>query len=351
VKAFVVKGIGQVGFMEKPELPNAAPGTAIIKPTRALVCTSDIHMVAGAVGELHDVTLGHEAVGVIAELGSPIRGLKEGDRVACGAITPCFQCDNCQRGYPSHCRRLWGGLKFGNSRDGVFADYFLVNDAAANLAPIPATVADEAAVYATDMMSTGLAGAENAAIPVGGTVAVFAQGAVGLMATAGARLLGAGLVIAVESLPQRQALARRFGADVIIDFTKSDPVEEIMQLTGRQGVDSAIDALGTQATFEAAVRTTRPGGTIVNIGFHTGGDSINIPRLAWGNGISDKTIRGVMCPGGRVRLERMLRLLETGRLDPTPLTTHRFAFAELETAFRLMEKHADGVIKPLIVFP
>jgi threonine dehydrogenase-like Zn-dependent dehydrogenase len=211
-------------------------------------------------------------------------------------------------------------------------------------------VPDEAAVYATDMMSTGFMGAENAAIPMGGTVAVFAQGAVGLMATAGARLLGAGLIIAVESIPKRQELARRFGADVVIDFTKNDPVAEILRLTGNQGVDSAIDALGSQDTFEAAIRATRPGGTIVNIGFHAEGDYIKIPRAAWGNGIGDKTIRGGMCPGGKVRMQRLLRIIETGRVDPTPLTTHCFPFAELDRAFYLMEAHAEGIIKPLISY-
>jgi isopropanol dehydrogenase (NADP+) len=181
-------------------------------------------------------------------------------------------------------------------------------------------------------------------------VAVFAQGPVGLMATVGTRLLGAGLVIAVESVPKRKELAKKFGADEVVDFKKVDPVEEIMRLTDKNGVDSAIEALGAQVTFEAAVKATRPGGTISIAGYFGEGDYVKIPRLDWGVGMSDKVIRTGLCPGGKERMKRLLRLLEVGRVDPTPLTTHTFKFDELEKAFRLMDKKEDDIIKPLIVF-
>jgi threonine dehydrogenase-like Zn-dependent dehydrogenase len=193
-------------------------------------------------------------------------------------------------------------------------------------------------------------GAEYANIPVGGSVAVFAQGPVGLMATVGARLLGAGLVIAVESVPKRKELARRLGADVVIDFTEQDPVRAILDLTGGQGVDSAIEALGAQTTFAACVRVTRPGGTVSNIGYHGDGEYVPIPRLDWGVGMGDKTIRTGLCPGGAERMKRLLRLLETGRVDPRPLTSHRFPFREVEKAFRMMQTKEDDMLKPLILF-
>ncbi len=289
-------------------------------------------------------------MGVIHKLGKEVKWLNEGDRVAVNAITPCYKCENCLRGYTSQCWQMLGGWKFANIKDGVFAEYFHVNDAEANLAPIPDTVADESAVYTCDMMSTGFIGAENAHIPLGGSVAVFGEGPVGLMATAGARLLGAGLVIAVETIPRRKALAHHFGADVVVDFRHEDPVQKIRELTNGQGADSAIEALGSQATFEACIRATRPGGTISNIGYHGHGDYISIPRADWGVGMSDKSIRTALCPGGKERMKRLLRLLENGRLDPTPLTTHRFRFDELEHAFELMRTKADGIIKPLILF-
>ncbi|MEX1276560.1 MAG: NAD(P)-dependent alcohol dehydrogenase [Bacteroidota bacterium] len=350
MKAFVMNKIGKVGFMEKPIPDDPGATGAIIKTTKALVCTSDAHTVHGAIGEREDLTLGHEAVGVVWKLGSEVKGVKEGDRVAVNAITPCYKCENCLRGYTSQCQQMLGGWKFANIKDGVFAEYFHVNDAEANLAPIPKSVPDEVAVYTTDMMSTGFMAAEHANIPLGGSVAVFAQGPVGLMATVGTRLLGAGLVIAVESVPKRKELAKKFGADEVVDFKEVDPVEEIMRLTDKQGVDSAIEALGAQVTFEAAVKATRPGGTISSAGYFGEGDYVKIPRLDWGVGMSDKVIRTGLCPGGKERMKRLLRLLEVGRVDPTPLTTHTFKFDELEKAFRLMDKKEDDIIKPLIVF-
>lgn len=349
MKAFVMRRIGEVGVMEKP-VPEPGPNDAIVKTTAALICTSDTHTVAGAIGERKDITLGHEAVGVIYKLGSAVRGFREGDRVAVNAITPCYQCENCLRGYPSQCTQMLGGWKFANVKDGNLAEYFHVNNAQANLAPIPNSLKDEQAVYCTDMMSTGFMGAENAHIPIGGSVAIFAQGPVGLMATVGARLLGAGLVIAVENVPRRKELARHFGADLVIDFKEQDPVRAILELTGGQGVDAAIEALGGPGTFEACVRVTRPGGTISNVGYHGQGDYVPLPRLDWGVGMGDKVIRTGLCPGGAERMKRLMRLIEAGRVDPTALTTHRFRFDQIEKAFRMMQTKEDGILKPLILF-
>jgi threonine dehydrogenase-like Zn-dependent dehydrogenase len=349
MKAFVMKRVGEVGIVEKP-IPEPGPNDALVKTTAALICTSDTHTVAGAIGERKDLTLGHEAVGVVAKLGSEVTGFREGDRVAVNAITPCYQCENCLRGYTSQCTQMLGGWKFANTKDGNLAEYFLINNAAANLAPIPDRLTDEQACYSTDMMSTGFMAAEHANIPIGGTVAIFAQGPVGLMATVGARLLGAGLIIAVEAVPRRKELARRFGADAVIDFKEQDPVKGILDLTDGDGVDSAIEALGAQETFEACIRATRPGGTISNVGYHGHGDYLQIPRLEWGVGMGDKTIRTGLCPGGAERMKRLMRLIETGRVDPTPLTTHRFKFADIEKAFRMMQTKEDNILKPLLLF-
>ncbi len=350
MRAFVMKGIGKVGVMEKPIPEKPGPNDAIVKTTMALVCTSDTHTVKGAIGDRQGLTLGHEAVGVIHQVGSAMEGFTVGDRVALNAITPCYKCVNCLRGFTSQCTQMLGGWKFANIKDGVFADYFHVNDAQANLARIPDAVPDEAAVYTTDMMSTGFMGAEHAAIPLGGSVAVFALGPVGLMCVAGARLLGGGQIIGVDSVPERMELAKRYGADEVVDFTKTDAVEEIRKLTGGDGVDSAIEALGGQATFEACIKATRPGGTISVTGYFGSGDYVNIPRLDWGVGMSDKTIRTGLCPGGKERMSRLLRLIENGRVDPTWMTTHTFPFSDVEKAFHLMDSKADGVIKPLITF-
>jgi threonine dehydrogenase-like Zn-dependent dehydrogenase len=167
--------------------------------------------------------------------------------------------------------------------------------------------------------------AENANIPPGGTVAVFALGPVGLMSVAGARMLGAGLIIGVDSVARRQELARSYGADVTVDFEKEDAVARIMELTGGEGVDSAIEALGGDLSFQNAIRVTKPGGTISNAGYHGKGEFVHVPRLEWGVGMAEKTIRTGLCPGGRLRMERLLRLLQGGRIDPTRLTPIRCA--------------------------
>ncbi|MER5352085.1 NAD(P)-dependent alcohol dehydrogenase [Kitasatospora sp. NPDC002551] len=349
MKAFVMKEIGRVGFLEKP-MPQLGPGDALVRTTRALICTSDSHTVRGGIGPRTDLTLGHEAVGVVEAVGGEVKDFRPGDRVLAGAITPDWGDLASQNGYPSQSGAPLGGFKFANLKDGVFAEFFHVNEADANLARIPDDIPDEAAVYCADMISTGFMGAEHGNIPMGGTVAVLAQGPVGLMVTAGARLRGAGLVIGVESVPSRQKLARMYGADEIVDFTKEDVVERVLELTGGQGVDTAVEALGADATFRTAVKITKPGGTISNTGYFGEGETVGIPRVEWGVGMADKTIASGLCPGGRLRMERLLRILETKRLDPTHLTTHEFRFDDMERAFEVADKKLEDAVKVLIAF-
>ncbi|MDR2986573.1 MAG: alcohol dehydrogenase catalytic domain-containing protein, partial [Nocardiopsaceae bacterium] len=238
MKAFVMKEIGQVGFMDKP-VPRPGPNDAIVQTTRALICTSDSHTVHGGIGPRQNLTLGHEAVGVVHDIGEAVEVFKPGDRVLVGAITPDWGAPASQDGYSSQSGAPLGGWKFSNTKDGVFAEYFHVNQADANMAKIPDDVPDDMAVYCADMLSTGFMGAEHGNIPIGGTVAVLAQGPVGLMSTAGAKLRGAGMIIGVESVPERQKLAQIYGADEIVDFTKEDVVDRVMDLTDGEGVDTA----------------------------------------------------------------------------------------------------------------
>ncbi|MDY6764217.1 MAG: NAD(P)-dependent alcohol dehydrogenase [Halobacteria archaeon] len=349
MKAFVMKSIGEIGFAEKDK-PEPGLNDAVLRPTKGLVCTSDVHTVHGAIGERENLTLGHEIVGVVDTVGENVKDFEPGDRVAVGAITPDWGSAAAQDGHPSQSNQALGGWKFANVKDGTFAEYVHVNDADANLAPIPEGVSDEEAVYVTDMMSTGFMAAENADIPMGGTVAVFAQGPVGLMATKGAALQGAGQVIGVETVPKRKELAKRYGADTVVDFKEGDPVEQILELTNGEGVDVAIEALGSSQTLEQCVKVTKPGGTISNAGYHGEGEYVNIPREEWGVGMAEKSIVTGLCPGGRLRLVRLLRLLDSGRVDPTHMTTHEFPFDKVDEAFRLMETKEDGIIKPLINF-
>ncbi|MBO0819756.1 MAG: NAD(P)-dependent alcohol dehydrogenase [Nocardiopsaceae bacterium] len=349
MRAFVMREIGRVGFVDKP-VPEAGPNDAVVRTTRALICTSDSHTVGGGIGPRRDLTLGHEAVGVVHQVGSEVRNFRPGDRVVAGAITPDWGSTAAQAGHASQSGGPLGGWKFSNTKDGVFAEYFHVNEADANLARIPDGVPDDMAVYCCDMLSTGFMGAENGDIPIGGTVAVLAQGPVGLMATAGARLRGAGLIIGIESVPARQRLARGYGADEIVDFSREDVVDRVLELTGGEGVDTAIEALGADVTFQTAVKITKPGGTISNIGYFGEGEFVRIPRAEWGVGMAGQTIATGLCTGGRLRLERLLRVLEGKRVDPTLMTTHTFGFEEMERAFEVADQKLDDVVKALITF-
>lgn len=349
MKAFVMDGIGETRFAEK-DRPEAGPLDAIIRPTTGLICTSDVHTVHGAIGERENLTLGHEVVGVVDEVGDAVEDFQHGDRVVVGAITPDWGSAAAQDGHPSQSHGPLGGWKFANAKDGVFAEYVHVNQADWNLAHIPQELSDEEAVYVTDMMSTGFVAAENADIPVGGDVAIFAQGPVGLMATAGAQLQGAGRIFAVETDPNRQELARLYGADTVIDFEDEDPIQLLMDRTQGVGVDAAIEALGSPETFSQCIEAVKPGGTVSNVGYHGDGDVVPIPREEWGVGMAEKDIVTALCPGGRLRLRRLLRLLETDRIDPTHLTSHEFTFDEVDKGFELMESKAENVVKPLITF-
>lgn len=239
-----------------------------------------------------------------------------------------------------------GGWKFGNTIDGTQAEYVLVPDAMANLAPVADALTDEQVLMCPDIMSTGFSGAESGRIRIGDTVAVFAQGPIGLCATAGARLMGATTIIAVDSVPARMEMARRMGADHVIDFTASDPVAEVMRLTDGRGVDVSIEALGRQQTFEGALRVLRPGGTLSSLGVYSG--DLKIPLDAFLAGLGDHTIRTTLCPGGKERMRRLMEVIASGRVDTRPLVTHRFTLDRIEEAYDLFANQRDGVLKMAI---
>lgn len=350
MKAFVMPEVGRTEVVEKP-IPDPGLDEVIVKTTHALICTSDVHTVAGALPVAAGVTLGHEAIGVVHAIGSNVTGFTEGQRVAVNAITPCYKCRYCQAGYTSQCGGPLGGYQYTAQRDGNMAEYFMVPNAMANLAPIPDDVSSEAAVYACDMLSTGFMGAEHCYLRLGDSVAIFAQGAVGLSATIGATLLGAARIFAVESIPKRQQLARTFGATDIIDFSEGDAVEQILDATDGEGVDAAIEAFGFPQTWEACLRVTKAGGRVSNIGYHgENPNPLQVPLDAFGLGMADKSIHSGLCPGGNDRMQRLFALIATKRFDPTLMTTHTFSFDQVGEAFRVMKSREDGIIKPLVVF-
>jgi threonine dehydrogenase-like Zn-dependent dehydrogenase len=192
-------------------------------------------------------------------------------------------------------------------------------------------------------MSTGFGAVERAGASFGDSVAIFAQGPLGLCATAGARARGCGLIIAVDTVPERLEMSKKLGANVVINPKEKEPVAEIMSLTGNTGVDIAIEAVGTQATFEACTRVVRRGGTVSSIGVYGLTPQVSMPTLA--ASFLHRRIVTTLCPSGRDRLEHLLGLLQNGRVDLTPLLTHTMKLADMPKAYDLFRAKTDGVLK------
>ena len=350
MKGYAMLGIGKTGWIEK-EVPICGPLDAIVKPIAVSPCTSDIHTVwEGAIGERTDMILGHEAVGEIVEVGSLVKDLKVGDRVIVPAITPDWGSLEAQGGYAMHSGGMLSGWKFSNFKDGVFAEYFHVNEADANLARLPNSLDPAAAVMLSDMVPTGLHGVELADVQYGDSVCVIGIGPVGLMSVAGAALRGAGRLFAVGSRPNCIEVAKAYGATDIINYRYGDIVTQIMDKTGGKGVDKVIVAGGDNDTFIQAIDMLKPGGRIGNVNYLGAGDFVRIPRVQWGCGMGHKTIAGGLMPGGRLRMEKLAALLVNGRLDTSRLLTHHFqGFEHLEEALLLMKDKPKDLIKPVVI--
>jgi alcohol dehydrogenase len=333
MKAAVFVEPGRIVLEEKP-IPKIGPRDALLRVTTTTICGTDVHILKGEYPVARGLTVGHEPVGVIAELGAAVTGYETGQRVIAGAITPCGQCHTCLGGNPSQCGgKPMGGWRLGNTLDGCQAEYVRIPDAMANLAPIPDALSDEQVLMCPDIMSTGFGGAEQGRIRIGDTVAVFAQGPIGLCAMVGARLSGATRIFAVDGLPERLKMSWQLGADIVINYREQDPVATILEATNGRGVDVAIEALGTQATFESCMRVVRPGGIVSSLGVYSG--KLTLPLDAFAAGLGDHTIVTTLCPGGKERMRRLMNVLASGRADLKPLVTHRFRLDEIEKAYDL----------------
>jgi alcohol dehydrogenase len=349
MKATVFRGAGDIRVEEVPR-PHAGVGEAVIRVTLTTICGTDLHIVRGEYAVRPGLVIGHEPVGVIEELGDGVTGYEIGDRVLVGAITPCGQCRACLSGQLAQCGHghgfeAVGGWRFGNTINGAQAEYLLVPYAQANLAKIPDELTDEQVVLLADIASTGFSGAESGYVRLGDSVVIFAQGPIGLCATAGAKLMGASLIIAIESDPTRAAMARKMGADVVLNQKEVDVISEVKRLT-EGGTDVAIEALGLQETFENSLRCLRPGGTLSSLGVYAG--KLQVPYDSFAAGLGDYKIVTTLCPGGKERMRRLMNLVQSGRFDPTPLLTHRFSLDQIVEAYDLFGERRDGVLKVAI---
>ncbi len=350
MKGYAMLKIGSTGWVEK-DMPKCGPLDAICKPIALAPCTSDVHTVwEGAIGEREDMILGHEAVGEVVQVGELVKDFKPGDKVIISAITPDWNSLEAQEGYAMHSGGMLSGWKFSNFKDGVFAEYFHVNDADGNLAHLPEGMDLGAACMLSDMVPTGFHGAELADIQFGDNVAVIGIGPVGLMAVAAAAIRGAANIYAVGSRKNCVELAKEYGATHIVNYRNGDIVEQIMTLNGGP-VDKIIIAGGDVDTFDQAIRMLKPGGKIGNVNYLGVGDYVKIPRVEWGAGMGHKTIVGGLMPGGRLRSEKLARLITAGRIHPEKMITHVFhGWDGVKEALMLMKDKPADLIKPLVIF-
>lgn len=349
MKGFAMLEIGQTGWIEK-ERPVCGPLDAIVRPLALSPCTSDTHTVwEGALGQRHNMILGHEACGEVVEVGSLVKDFKVGDRVLVAAITPDWHSLAAQDGYPMHSGGMLAGWKFSNFKDGVFGEYFHVNDADGNLALIPEGISVEEACMLSDMVPTGFHGVELADVKFGDTVLVIGIGPVGLMSVAGASMRGASQIICVGTRQVCRDVAKSYGATNFISYKDGPIDEQVLALTNGKLVDKVIIAGGDCDSFIPAVNCLKAGGTIGCVNYLGDGDYIRIPRVTWGVGMGHKKIVGGLMPGGRLRLEKLASLVKYQKLDVSRLITHRFqGFEHVEDALMLMKNKPAELIKPVV---
>lgn len=336
VQACIKDGPGKVSYGEFA-VPDPGPGQALIRTTLTTICGSDIHMVDDFDMIPAGMPMGHESVGVVEAVGEGVLTLKPGDRIVAACLTSCGSCERCDDDEPQVCSGHGAPM---NLLFGGQAEAFLLNGADFSSAVIPASLSDRQAIFVSDIMSTGFGAIERSGMKEGQTVAIFAQGPVGLCVTAAAKTYGAGQIIVVEGIPERAAMARRLGADVVLD--PATAADEIMAMTGGRGVDVAVEALGRQSTLDACFRVTRFGGTVSSVGVYGAEGNVSIPL---DGSFYHRNFVTTLCPVGRKRLDYLLRLIGDERVDLTPMLTHTMPLAEVERGYDMFRRHADGVIK------
>ncbi|MBY4130181.1 zinc-binding dehydrogenase [Rhodococcus fascians] len=349
MRGYAMRHIGSAGWIEK-SIPGYGPNDALLKPLVLSPCTTDIHTVwDGALGERTDMVLGHECCAEVVEVGAMVKDFRPGDTVVVPAVTPDWGSVEAQRGRSSHSGGLLNGWKYSNTTDGVFSEFFACNDADANLASVPEGISLEEAVLLSDMIPPGFDSVELADVQFGDTVLVIGIGPVGLMAIAAALLRGAARVIAVGTRDAAALAARGYGASDIVDYTLGPVDEQVLALTGGSGVDRVCICGGDGDVMAVAVRSVKPGGRIASIAALNMHDTIAIPSVDWGFGMSNKQIVGTAMVGGRARTEQLGALLSAGRLDVKPLITHRFqGWDGLEASIALARNKPSDLIKSVV---
>jgi alcohol dehydrogenase len=353
MKAIVFEEVNKVALaeVEKPVIQH--PDDAVVKVTMSSICGSDIHMIHGAAPMMPGNVLGHEFVGVVEELGKGVEGFQIGDRVAVACTVQCGKCEMCLKGLVAKCVRggVFGCGPFLGDLAGAQAEFVRVPHAQIGMHKIPDGLRDEQVLLVGDILSTGYFGVINGNVMPGDCVVVFGAGPVGLCAIACAKLFSPSKLIAVDPIASRLEMAKKLGATHTFDPTKGDVVSGIRELTGgapedmlaefksRSGADVAIEAVGIKSTFDACFQAVRPGGAVSVIGIFEESQELPMPQL------SIKNIGATMGLVNMVHMDRLLKVIEAGLLDATPLITHRMPLKDGVKGYEMFDRKLNDVIK------
>ncbi|KAG9236764.1 chaperonin 10-like protein [Amylocarpus encephaloides] len=345
MQALVYQSLGRFKLEERPKPRIMRPTDAVVRLTKTTICGTDLHIGKGDVATCAPGTiLGHEGVGVVDELGDSVNGFKKGDHVLISCISSCATCEYCRLGMYSHCKT--GGWILGNQIDGTQAEYVRIPHADSSLYPIPSGADESALVLLSDIFPTGLeCGVLNGKVQPGSTVVIVGAGPVGLAAMITAQLYSPSLIIMVDTDPNRLEVARSLGAHEVVDSRDTNVEEYVKNLTDGKGCDSVIEAVGIPATFDLCQKLVAPGGVIANVGVHGSKVDLHLETL-WAHNITITTrlVDTVTTP-------MLLKLALSGKVDPSKLITHKFAFKEMEAAYATFGAAAKHrALKVLIEF-
>ncbi|MBN9491839.1 alcohol dehydrogenase catalytic domain-containing protein, partial [bacterium] len=326
----------EVGMLIITFPDELAPGDVLVRTTLSTICGTDIHTIEAPDGI--GVPLGHEAVGIVEAVGPGVHKLARGDRIVASCLYVCGECDRCLEGEGAICETFRQGPP-GPLLMGLQGERYILHAADTTAAKVPDNIADEQAIFTADVLSIGMATLERAGIRTGDSVAVFGQGPVGLSVVASARALGAGLVMGVDSVEYRQLISRQLGADAV--FAAGEGVARVKDATGGRGADIVVDAVGGNvAVFQDACRASRDGGVVSTV-LGIQAPPPDVPLI-------QRTLVATLCPFGTRRLERLMAMLGSGRIDLSPLITHRIPLADAPAGYAMFRERREGVVKILL---
>jgi alcohol dehydrogenase len=343
MKALVYHGPGKRGWEDKPRPTIEDQRDAIVRVTTSTICGTDLHILKGDLPAVTDGRiLGHEGIGVVEDVGTGVSEFHVGDKVIISCVTACLKCDFCKRGMYSHCRR--GGWILGYTIDGTQAEYVRIPEADGSLYRLPADANEEDMVMLSDILPTGLeCGVLNGQVKPGDSVAIVGAGPVGLAVLLTAQFYSPATIYMIDLDDKRLAVAKKFGANALINSTQGDAADQVMELTEGAGVDVAIEAVGLPSTFAICQAIVAPGGRIANVGVHGKPVELHLEKL-WDRNIS-LTTRLV----DTVTTPMLLKVVRSGKLEPSKLVTHRFAMNDIMKAYDTFGNAAkEGALKVLL---